>query len=110
MRANGVRSLDVSCWNCHHRAIMSADLWPDHVPEPTIGPRMVCTRCGIIGVDAQPNVSLLQCNTPLPRCAAPPLRVVNDRTLPKPPDLENDPHDKTRTAIYSTSRGWGDCL
>jgi hypothetical protein len=25
-------------------------------------------------------------------------------------DLENDPHDKTRTAIYSTSRGWGDYL
>jgi hypothetical protein len=21
MRANGVRSLDVSCWQCHHRAI-----------------------------------------------------------------------------------------
>jgi hypothetical protein len=27
MRANGVRSLDVSCWQCHHRAIMSADPW-----------------------------------------------------------------------------------
>jgi hypothetical protein len=22
MRANGVRSLDVCCWVCHHRAIM----------------------------------------------------------------------------------------
>jgi hypothetical protein len=43
MRANGVRSLDVSCWNCHHRAIMSVDLWPDDVPAPTIDPRMVCT-------------------------------------------------------------------
>jgi hypothetical protein len=31
MRANGVRSLDVSCWQCHHRTIMSADQWPDHV-------------------------------------------------------------------------------
>jgi hypothetical protein len=31
MRTNGVRSLDVSCWLCHQRAIMSADLWPDHV-------------------------------------------------------------------------------
>ena len=29
MRANGVCSLDVSCWNCHHRAIMSADAWPN---------------------------------------------------------------------------------
>jgi hypothetical protein len=55
MRANGVRSLDVSCWRCHHRAIFSADPWPDDVPVPTFGPRMVCTRCGIIGADARPN-------------------------------------------------------
>jgi hypothetical protein len=52
-RANGVLSLDVSCWNCHHRAIMSAGPWPDDVPVPTFGPRMVCTRCGIIGADAR---------------------------------------------------------
>jgi hypothetical protein len=49
MRANGVRSLDVSCWQCHHRAIMSADPWSDDVPVPTFGPRMVCTQCGIVG-------------------------------------------------------------
>jgi hypothetical protein len=29
MRANGVRSLDVCRWLCHHRAIMSAEPWPD---------------------------------------------------------------------------------
>jgi hypothetical protein len=55
MRANGVWSLDVSCWQCHHRAIMSADLWSDDVPVPTFGPRMVCTACGIIGADVWPN-------------------------------------------------------
>jgi hypothetical protein len=55
MRANGVRSLDVCCWVCHHRAIMSADPWPDHVAVPTFGPRMVCTKCGIIGADVRPN-------------------------------------------------------
>src|SRR5580700_9870443 len=44
MRANGVRSLDVCCWQCHHRAIVSADPWPDHVPVATFGPRMVCSR------------------------------------------------------------------
>jgi hypothetical protein len=55
MRANGVRSLDVSCSLCHHRVILSADPWPDHVPVPSFGPRMVCTRCGIIGADAWPN-------------------------------------------------------
>jgi hypothetical protein len=55
MRTNGVRSLDVCCLLCHHRAILSADPWPDHVPVPSFGPRMVCTRCGIIGADARPN-------------------------------------------------------
>jgi hypothetical protein len=33
----------------------SADPWPDHVSVPSFGPRMVCTRCGIIGADARPN-------------------------------------------------------
>jgi len=33
MRANGVRSLDVCCWLCHHRAILSADPWPDLGPN-----------------------------------------------------------------------------
>jgi hypothetical protein len=56
MRANGMRSLDVSCWQCHHRMIMSVDQWPD-VPVPSFGPRMVCTRCGIIGADVRPNPS-----------------------------------------------------
>jgi hypothetical protein len=42
MRANGVRSLAVSC--CHHEAVLSADRWPDHMAVPTFGPRMVCTR------------------------------------------------------------------
>jgi hypothetical protein len=73
--ANDVRSFDVSCWNC--QGIMSANPWSDGVPAPTFGPRMVCTRCDIIGMDARPNVSLLQCSTPLPAtdsCAAKRLR------------------------------------
>jgi hypothetical protein len=55
MRANGVRSLDVCCWVCHHRTILSADPWSDEVPVPSFGPRMVCTNCGIIGADARPH-------------------------------------------------------
>jgi hypothetical protein len=39
MRANGVRSLDVCCWLCHHRAVLSADPLPDHMPVPVFGPR-----------------------------------------------------------------------
>jgi hypothetical protein len=43
MRANGVRSPDVCCWQCHH-TILSADPWPDHAPVPTFGPRIECGR------------------------------------------------------------------
>jgi hypothetical protein len=55
MRENGVHSLAVSCHLCHHEAIISAAPWPDDVPVPVFGPRMICTRCGIIGADARPN-------------------------------------------------------
>jgi hypothetical protein len=37
MHANAVRSLDESCWQCHHRAILNADPWSDDVPVPTRG-------------------------------------------------------------------------
>jgi hypothetical protein len=43
MRANGVRSIAVTCWLCHHRAVLSVDSWSDHVPVPSFRPRMVCT-------------------------------------------------------------------
>ena len=36
-------------------AMRSAERRPDDVPVPTFCPRMVCTRCGIIGADARPN-------------------------------------------------------
>jgi hypothetical protein len=49
MRAQGVRSLSVSCWLCHH------DRWRDEVPLPSLGPRMVCSSCGIVGADVRPN-------------------------------------------------------
>jgi hypothetical protein len=50
-----VRSLSVSCWLCHHDAVLAVDRWPDDVPVPAFGPRMVCTGCGIVGADALPN-------------------------------------------------------
>jgi hypothetical protein len=55
MRELGVRSLFVSCWNCHHQAVLSAERWRDDVAVPAFGPRMVCTGCGIVGADARPN-------------------------------------------------------
>jgi hypothetical protein len=55
MRHHGVRSLDVTCELCHHRAVLNVDAWSDDVPVPSFGPRMVCTCCGIIGADTRPN-------------------------------------------------------
>ncbi len=43
MRAQGVRSLSVSCWLCHHGSVLLADQWPNEVTLPSFGPRMVCT-------------------------------------------------------------------
>jgi hypothetical protein len=34
MRANGVRSLSVTCWLCHHDAVLPADAWSDDVHVP----------------------------------------------------------------------------
>jgi hypothetical protein len=55
MRRLGVRSITVTCQVCYHEATVSAEPWPDDVPVPTFGPRMVCTNCGIVGADARPN-------------------------------------------------------
>ena len=55
MRSNGVRSLSVSCWLCHHGAVLAVDRWPDDIPCQASAPRMVCTACGIVGADARPN-------------------------------------------------------
>jgi hypothetical protein len=55
MRAQGVRSLSVTCELCHHAAVLSVEAWPDDVPVPSFGSRMVCTRCGIVGADVRPN-------------------------------------------------------
>jgi hypothetical protein len=57
MRAQGVRSLAITCGavHCHHDAVMDACGFADEVAVPSFGPRMVCTACGAIGADARPN-------------------------------------------------------
>ena len=55
MRAQGVRWLRVVCELGHHEAVLNVDRFDDAVPVPAFGPRMVRTRCGIIGAFAPPN-------------------------------------------------------
>ena len=57
VRANGVRSLDVWCSGrgCNHFRVLDVSRYPDDVPVPSFGPRMVCTVCGAIGADVRPN-------------------------------------------------------
>jgi hypothetical protein len=59
MRENGVHSLFVSCAYCHHSVELNVDHMPDEVEVPSIGSRMVCTRCGHVGADARPDWSEL---------------------------------------------------
>jgi hypothetical protein len=57
MRANGVRSLAITCgalW-CNHYGLVDVSAYPDGVTVPSFGPRLVCTVCGAIGADARPN-------------------------------------------------------
>jgi hypothetical protein len=55
MRQNGVRSLDIQCHNCRHRVIMNVDHLSGGLTVPSFGPKMVCTKCGMIGADVRPN-------------------------------------------------------
>jgi hypothetical protein len=55
MRANGVRSLDVQCWQCRHKTILNVDHLPGDLAVKSFEPRMVCTKCGTIGADVRPN-------------------------------------------------------
>ena len=57
MRDNHVRRLIVYCLSpyCHHSAVMELDGYDGAVPVKSFQRRMVCTRCGVIGADVQPN-------------------------------------------------------
>jgi hypothetical protein len=46
MREHGVRSLSVTCWQCHHETIINVDHWPGETKVPSFGPKMVCTKWG----------------------------------------------------------------
>jgi hypothetical protein len=57
MRANGVRTIAAYCDGCHHQGVLDVEAYPDDTPVPSFAPRLVCTRCGLIGADARPNWS-----------------------------------------------------
>jgi hypothetical protein len=55
MRQNGARSLAVQRHHCLHEVIMNVDHLRGDVPVPSLGRKMVCTKCGTIGTDVRPN-------------------------------------------------------
>jgi hypothetical protein len=55
MGENGVRSLDVQCYQCLHQVIVNVDDLPGDLTVPSFGPRTACTKCGTIGADVRPN-------------------------------------------------------
>ena len=55
MRQNGVRSIEVVCHGCRHEVILNVDNYPDDLLVREFGPRMVCTKCGMVGADIRPN-------------------------------------------------------
>jgi hypothetical protein len=57
MRQNGVRSLDIQCYQCLHQVILSVDHLSGDLTVPSFGPRMVCTKCGTIGADGAPKLA-----------------------------------------------------
>jgi hypothetical protein len=55
MRQNGVSSLVVMCHGCGHEVIVNVDQYPGDLLAREFGPRMVCTKCCMVGADVWPN-------------------------------------------------------
>lgn len=60
MREHLSRELLIYCVspNCRRTVVLNVDAYDDDVPVRWFGPRLVCTRCGIVGADARPNFSV----------------------------------------------------
>jgi hypothetical protein len=56
VRQSGVRSLLVMCFGCRHEVILNVDQYPGDPLVREFGPRMVCTKCGMVGADVRPNL------------------------------------------------------
>jgi hypothetical protein len=54
-RRNGVWSLEVACFGCRHEVIVNVDEHAGDLRVKGFGPRMVWTKCGMIGADVRPS-------------------------------------------------------
>jgi hypothetical protein len=43
------------CHGCRHEVIHNVDKYPGDLLVREFGPRMVCTKCGMVGADVRPN-------------------------------------------------------
>jgi hypothetical protein len=57
IRGHGCRNVLIYCssLHCNHSATLNADWLPDETPIRSLCPRMVCTKCGMIGADVRPD-------------------------------------------------------
>jgi hypothetical protein len=60
MRGLGPRSLDVTCKAGGHHTMVNADVWPDDVMIPSLGPKMRCTKCRHLGASVRPDWTQLR--------------------------------------------------
>jgi hypothetical protein len=70
MRQNGVRSLEVMRHGCRHEVILNVDQYPGDLLLREFGPRMVCTKCGMVGGSRAAELERARSIGPSSTCAA----------------------------------------
>jgi hypothetical protein len=45
----------VQCFGCRHEVVINVDKYPGDLLLKEFAPRMVCTKCGMVGGDVRPN-------------------------------------------------------
>ena len=55
MREHGVRSVDATCEDCKHEAVVNVDSLPDEFPAPDVALRLRCSACGSKRIVTRPN-------------------------------------------------------
>ena len=55
MRMHGVRSVEATCEDCRHEAIVNVDVLPDDAFVPDVADRLRCSACGSKRIATRPN-------------------------------------------------------